>query len=78
MQLKDDGGVSVLSIDFEKFRKMCDVMDLYVALEENQDNPLMYHQDQVLLKQTSGTITGLRSVSKLISDCITTPNSSLL
>ncbi|XP_008239426.1 PREDICTED: probable DNA helicase MCM8 [Prunus mume] len=53
-QLKDDGGVSVLSIDFEKFRKMCDVEDLYVALEEKPKITLLCMSvaaHQVLLTQ---------------------------
>ncbi|CAN6581092.1 unnamed protein product [Malus baccata var. baccata] len=33
-QVKDDGGVAVLPIDFEQFRKICDVEEFYEALEE--------------------------------------------
>lgn len=33
-QVKDDGGVLILSLDFQKFRKICDVELFFETLEE--------------------------------------------
>lgn len=33
-QVKDDDGIFILSVDFQRFRKECDVREFYELLEE--------------------------------------------
>lgn len=40
-QVKDDSGVFILWLDFQNFRKVCDVEAFYVALEDKPKTALL-------------------------------------
>ena len=40
-QVKDDDGVFILSIDFQQFRKVCDLEEFYIMLEDKPKAALL-------------------------------------
>lgn len=40
-QVKEDNGLFFLPLDFQQFRKVCDIEEFYVALEENPKDTLL-------------------------------------
>lgn len=39
--MKEDNGLFFLPLDFQQFRKVCDIEEFYVALEENPKDTLL-------------------------------------